>query len=527
VKSGRSVPKFLSGGICAGWFLVLCMVQLIFCPAGLAQCNEVRSGDAAWVRLIQPISSYSSKRGDPVRAIVIEAPLCDGVELLPQGTEISGTIEKVTRVGLGIVHESASIKLRFEDLLPRGSGPVEIGARVTEIDDARESVRNGVVHGIRATDTAQGRITSRLAHLPAWNPYSSLALVAYRTAFPVFPEPEIFLPAGTDMRIEFTAATALPEMQEPVEPSDEISALDGDALNGIITSLPERTSTVSGQDADIVNVVLIGNPDQMKAAFAAAGWRKVAHTSTRSVLKEFHAFLAFKNYAEAPVSRQFLWGTTPAVTWERGLDSYAKREHLRVWRYPGPPAEGIVWVGAFTRETGAALSLLHHEFIHHIDPDLDAGREMMIRDLTLAGCLNAVRIVSQPGRARFTLNATGDWMHTDGSIAVVQLQDCANPVFQFNTAQELPAGPIRPRSKMARYLRMQILSYRSDFIRGNLFYGAFELTRMLIHARSRNLDTAAIALASSSHTMTTALSDNSSPEQEPAEAQSFAPFQMP
>ena len=40
----------------------------------------------------------------------------------------------------------------------------------------------------------------------------------------------------------------------------------------------------------------------------------------------------------------------------------------------------------------------------------------------------------------------------------------------------------RPRSKFARYLRMQVLSYRSDLIRGNIVYGAFDLTRMAIRA---------------------------------------------
>ena len=82
-------------------------------------------------------------------------------------------------------------------------------------------------------------------------------------------------------------------------------------------------------------------------------------------------------------------------------------------------------------------------------------------------------------------------MRTDGSLAVVQLKDCENPVF----AQTADVAEVqsRPRSKFARYLRMQVLSFRSDLIRGNIVYGAFDLTRMAVRARRNH--TAKMAMA--------------------------------
>ena len=492
-KTTGNAPSWCAPGMVAA----LLMVELIFCPAGRAQCSELRAGDAVWIRLLEPVSSYSSKAGDQIRAIVIQSPVCDGKEVLPQGTAIDGRIKMVKRVGLGLVHERASIDLDFDRLVPEGDNAINISARVVEIDNARESVKNGVIHGIRATDTPQGRITSRLAHLPTWNPYSSLALIAYRTAFPVFPEPEIFLPVGTDMRLGISESTALPPLTSKSEPWDATNDPETPMLDETLLDLPERTTTTSGQDADIVNVVLIGSQEQMNAAFGAAGWKNGVRTSTRSVLREFHAFLAFKNYPEAPVSKQLLDGKMPEVTWEKGLDSYAKREHLRVWNYQAQSHEANIWVGAFTRETGAALSIRHREFIHHIDADLDSGREMMIRDLVLAGCVEDVKFDSRPERARLTLNATGDWMRTDGSVAVVQLKNCSHPLFQFDEARDRPVKPVRPKSMFARYLRMQILSYRSDVIRGNIFYSAFDLTRMMYRAHHRNKGVETMARANS------------------------------
>jgi LssY C-terminus len=255
--------------------------------------------------------------------------------------------------------------------------------------------------------------------------------------------------------------------------------------------LPLRTTTKHGQDADIVNVVLLGSEEQIDAAFHAAGWKRGDQMSTRSVLRQARAFLSFQNYPSAPVTTQLMDGQRVSATWEKGLDSYAKREHLRVWGRKDVIEGQTVWLGAMTRETGAVLSVRQHKFIHHIDAQMDEGREILARDLGLAGCVAAVYYVQRPQMMHAAMNATGDPMRTDGSLAVVQLKDCENAVFA--QASDAPAVPARPRSKFARYLRMQILSFKSDLIRGNFVYGAFDLTRMLVHARRDGVQKAAIA----------------------------------
>jgi len=82
-------------------------------------------------------------------------------------------------------------------------------------------------------------------------------------------------------------------------------------------------------------------------------------------------------------------------------------------------------------------------------------------------------------------------MRTDGSLAVVELKNCENPVFE--QASQAPAVQSRPRSKFARYLRMQVLSFRSDLIRGNILYGGFELTRVAVRARRNHSEKAMLA----------------------------------
>ncbi|HVH50406.1 MAG TPA: LssY C-terminal domain-containing protein [Candidatus Bathyarchaeia archaeon] len=371
--------------------------------------------------------------------------------------------------------------MEFRSLQMTDGSEIAISARLLEIDNAREKVKDGVIHGVRATDTPQGRITNRLKHLPTWNPYSDLTLLAYRTAFPTFPEPEIYLPRGSDLRLVLADGISLPENSERAADGNRPDEIEKAVLEITAPELPVRTTTRNGQDADIVNVALLGSASQMDAAFRAAGWKNGDKLSARSVLRQVHAFLSFSNYPNEPISTQLMDGQRVSQTWEKGLDSYAKREHLRVWGRKDVIEGQTVWLGAMTRETGAALSLRQHKFIHHIDSLMDDGREIMVRDLRLAGCVEAVYYVPRPQVAHSAINATGDPMRTDGSLAVVELKDCENPVFVQES--QVKAAGTRPRSRLLRYLRMQVLSFRSDLIRGNILYGGFELTRLVVRAR--------------------------------------------
>ena len=59
------------------------------------------------------------------------------------------------------------------------------------------------------------------------------------------------------------------------------------------------------------------------------------------------------------------------------------------------------WLGAYSRETSAALSITQHKFIHHLDRNLDDGVNMLVRDLTLAGCVKSVQLLAAAGVAQY------------------------------------------------------------------------------------------------------------------------------
>jgi LssY C-terminus len=448
-------------------------------PPASANCNSLPAGKSFWVRLLDPIASYSSKPGTTIHAVLIQSPECDDGPVFPAGLEVDGRIVAVRSVGMGIKHDTARIELSFDVIVTSSGAALPISAQVAEIDNARETVSNGVIHGVNATNTPQGRITSRLGHLPTYNPYSDAGLIVYR-AVTVLPEPEIYLPPSTDLRLRLIQPLFVGDQPELPRVSTEMDEFERADVESLAYESSVRTRTGSGKDADMVNVAFVGSAEELRTAFAAAGWQQADANSKSAFLHEFTAFLTFSNYPTMPISKQYLDNRVQDFAWQKSFDSYSKREHLRVWQEPqlvlGQPA----WLGAYTRETSAGLSVKYHKFIHHIDSDLDNGVNMLVRDLTLSGCVGSIRSLPRPNIPQWSVNSTGDEMRTDGTLTVVHLKDCEGPPTEVAHAN--PLIPIRPHSRVRRYFRNEILMYKSDVVRGNLVYGAFDLCRMSIRS---------------------------------------------
>jgi LssY C-terminus len=453
------------------------------CIQIISACDQVPAGQTFRIRLLQPVSSYSSKPGSLVRGILIESPQCDGMPMFPDGTLVEGHVKSVHKVGMGFRHEIAELQIEFGRIRPRGAPPIEIRARVLEVDNAREKVKNGVINGIRSTNTPQDHISSRVQYLATWDPDCIWILPVYRALFPVLPEPELYFPPGTDFLLEFNAPLRVAKLDFSVPAKREFDQSAEADLDDQVLSFPERTTTPKGQAADVVNLAFIGSQEQLEDAFEAAGWDRSEAMSRREALREIHAFLMLTNNPHGPVSEQLLQGQPSDSAWEKGFDSIAKRDHLRIWRAPDTWQGKPVWLSASTQEIGASLSLRRREFVHYVDPNIDEERGRVVRDLALAGCVGDTRIVARPSMAHSVVNATGGEMQTDGAIAVVELKDCDHPVFQDGLP--VPKSAFRPRSRFARYVRTQVLSFH-DLWRENIVYGAFDLTRQLIRTTRRN-----------------------------------------
>ena len=448
----------------------------LMCTAGVALgCEQLPVGQTLWVRLSSPISTYTAKVGDPVHAVLTQDIVCGNEVVLPMGSAVEGIVRSKRKVGWGIRHETAALELEFNQVVLGPASTVTISARVEEVDNAREQVKNGVIHGVLSSDTFQGRVNSRLIHLPTWNPYSDLGLIIYKATFPIFPEPEIYYPSGTDLTLR--TKTSLNGLSAAAAESSNSESWQ---LESWLDQVPQRTTTVKAVDADLVNLVFLGSEKQVQAAFREAGWRNSDPVSRKAVFKNLYALLNNSGYAQQPMKTFLMDGRPQDMSWQKGLNSYGRRDHLRIWGWTPEGATEQVWVSSSTHDSGAVLSLKYKGFVHHISPDIDEERAKVIRDLNFSGCVSSLTYVPRPGMSTTTQNATGDLVRTDGSIAVVQLQDC-QPVMP-GLASSASTSSYRPGNHAFRYIRKEILTFRNDIWRANILYGAYDLGRMAVAA---------------------------------------------
>jgi|SRR5271166_3644 len=456
----------------------LAFLYVLWCASVAVACDQLAAGQAMWVRLASPISTYTAQVGDPVRAVLTQDVSCGNDVVLPMGARISGAVLSKRKVGWGIRHETAALEIEFNHAVYEDGSTIALSARVEEIENAREQVKHGVIQGVLSSDTFQGRINSRLIHLPTWNPYSDLGLIIYKATFPIFPEPEIYYPAGTDIRLKTKGAvSSLPTLAK-----DQQGAFPADTsqLDAWVQQIPQRSTTRKSVSADWLNLVFLGSREQVGLAFHEAGWHNSDPVSKHSFERNLYALLNNSGYAQQPMTTFLLDGKPEDMNWQKGLNSYGRRDHLRVWEWTPEGATDAVWVSSSTRDTGAVLSVKYKGFVHHIAPDIDEERAKVVRDLNFAGCVKSVTYVSRSAMSMTTQNATGDIMFTDGSIAVIQLQDCspASPEINGNTT----AANFQPGNHAFRYLRREILTFRNDIWRANIIYGLYDVGRMAVNA---------------------------------------------
>jgi hypothetical protein len=461
------------------WALRSFAFVFLSCATGFAvQCEELPVGQPLWIRLASPISTYSAQVGDPVHAVLTQDVVCGNDVLMPMGTAIEGTIRSKRKVGLGVRHETAALELEFNSAVVGPDSSIPLSARVEEVENAREHVKNGVIQGVISSDTFQGRINSRLRHLPTWNPYSDLGLIVYKATFPIFPEPEIFYPSGTDIRLRTTASIPLQGLTAAQR--SNIRPLDSPQSDAWVEQVPSRTTTLKHTDADLINLAFVGSRQQVKAAFTMAGWRSADPVSRHSFAHSLYALLNNGGYPQEPLTTFLLNGQPQDMNWQRSLNSFERRDHLRIWEWLPEGAAEPLWVSSSTHDTGAFLSVKHKAFAHHIAPDIDTERTKVIRDLNFAGCVQSVDYVTRSFGATTTRNATGDLIHTDGAIAVVNLKECQPVSPEINP--DSSRSNFKPGNRAFRYFRREILTIRCDIWRANIIYGIFDSGRMVVNA---------------------------------------------
>src|SRR6516165_6377656 len=94
--------------------------------------------------------------------------------------------------------------------------------------------------------------------------------------------------------------------------------------------VPSYTVTGDGLPGDPVNLVLVGTLQQLRAAFAMAGWVEADPLGLWSSWRMVQAFLRNSPYPAAPFSTLYLFGRGQDIGFQKAIDnSPRKRHHIR------------------------------------------------------------------------------------------------------------------------------------------------------------------------------------------------------
>lgn len=183
------------------------------------------------------------------------------------------------------------------------------------------------------------------------------------------------------------------------------------------------TTTPQGIPGDPINIGLVGSENDVTGAFAAAGWDRADRLSLKSSLRIGESVVLDRPYADAPVSTLLFEGRPQDLAFEKPKgDSPDVRHHIRLWLTFAIGADGRpTWYGAATFDRGVGLSHDTGAVTHHIAPDIDAERDLLIRDLSQAGQVISVETIPGIGLTRNGRNGGGDPYFTDGKMLVALL----------------------------------------------------------------------------------------------------------
>ena len=443
------------------------------------------------IRLDAALTSYSSPAGTAFTATVISPLEIAGESIIPQGSLLHGTVRRVSAVGYGLRHERATLELAFHEYELADGICYPLGARLRFIENAREQVDSrGRIQGVLAASSPQGLLRG-IWYRPddSFFPHSALGLTglggalwshfslgpwgaagvlaARYIAFPL-PEPEIQLPAGTEMRL---LATNIPDdaPRTPVLPDRGV----GEPLAAWLQKYSRVVTRPDGTPAgDNINLAFIGDAEELQNAFAAAGWMSTEPLTLRTFSTVYRAYNSMSGYSTAPVSTLLYQQAKPSVVFQKSFNTIAKRHHIRIWS-AGLFEGKEVWLGAATHDAGVGFQLRSRTITHRIDPQTDREREKVVTDLGFAACSEKVSFLESSTDAGYPQSAG---VSTDGRMAVIWLRPCAGDVPNDDP-------PIRaPGSKTKRMARRFVLETRQYFVRDNMYYWAY---RAAISAHKR------------------------------------------
>jgi hypothetical protein len=209
---------------------------------------------------------------------------------------------------------------------------------------------------------------------------------------------------------------------------DELVQIDDEAeLRKALEALPCcTTGSDGGGGGEPINVILIGDPDDISSAVVRRKW-DVTEADTGKFKFDLGRAFSPESYRTFPMASLYLFGRRQDVSLQKSRRetdaAYRQRNTLRLWLTPVRYKGKTVWAGAVSRDIGSDLRIRKYWFAaQEIDPDIDETRDYLVEDIILSQNVDKLGYVDGVGVSasedpRYNLSKLPWW--SDGYRAVI------------------------------------------------------------------------------------------------------------
>ena len=376
----------------------------------------VPAGTVLYLRLLTPVSTKTSKNGQAVSAVVAREVALPGGVAIPTGATVKGKIEKSEQPSRPDQH--AELLLNFSELDIPSAANLKLDGRLTGVSNARETVQaDGTIEGVLISDAPVTLLSGALKKLGAMDP--AIAQEIERQKIDQV-DTSITYAAGTDLQFTLTQPLTVARLFSTTGPAPLPPDLSA-SLALFLAEAPQRSVSKDNQPGDPVNLVFIGTAQEIEQAFRKAEWSEPQVKGGKSVADTVRAVMNNEGFGAAPISDLYLYGRIQDLAFEKMLNTFNKRHHLRLWKSDVKAPDGRpIWLGAATHDTG--IEVRPGVVSHATDPDLDDERSQVQADLIGGGSVQAAELVTRPNPLTSGTTATGGAWHTDGRLLTVDLK---------------------------------------------------------------------------------------------------------
>ena len=371
-----------------------------------------------YLRLKTPVSTTSSHLNEMLKAEIERSVEVGGSVAIPVGAIVSGYVARL--IPSSSPTDRAKLLLQFNTLELPGQAPVPLVCRVSNVDNAREKVlADGTIQGVLASELPVTLLNSAIEKVQKRSGGTQQAQQTGGTWF-----------GSADTSINYAAGTEFSVvLDQPLKVSGhfklEFAGQIPDTLKEVVMRLlvqaPRRVKNKQGGEGGPVNLVLIGSKEEISGAFERADWTAAQDSNANSLWKTFEAVIKGKGYDAAPMSILYVYGRPEDMAFEKMLNTFTMRHHLRIWKAPMTAPDGRpIWLVVADHDNG--FDIRPGVISHSVDPRVDLERAKVGADLGMTGFVVAEELVSPPNPARSGVTATGGKWESDGKLLVVDLK---------------------------------------------------------------------------------------------------------